>query len=180
MNTRLLIQDLAHRLPYHLKGILQDGHDIEVELVGMDLSKPENPILSVSVPGFKSPWNCSPSLFKPLLFPFPRIYTDLGGGVIPWVEFEKRRELDGLSNEEKEKVHEVVGVEFTESSGGKFMFYELTRKIKESGETYTYSGTATFNHHLAFQVAYELGIDVSGLIDLGLAISKGDENKSSE
>ena len=172
--NNILIQDLAHRLPYRVKGILQDELDIEAELVGIDLSKPELPLISVSVPGSKAAWTCNPDFFKPLLYPISKIYSEING-VVPWIEFEKRWELDGLDRigASPDKIPEILDYKFIPDKGkhAKWMLYELTRQEK-SGKTYTHSGTATFYHHIAYQIAYEMGIDVSGLIDLGLAISR--------
>jgi hypothetical protein len=53
MNTEKL-KDLCARLPDKPKGKITDLEDTEVRLVGI-LLEPE-PILCVSVPGYKSPW----------------------------------------------------------------------------------------------------------------------------
>jgi len=69
-----ILEEFCLRLPWRLKGyLLSDSlefgdNTMMVELVGIDLSK-DSPLLIVSVPGFKSTWNCSPDLFIPILRP---------------------------------------------------------------------------------------------------------------
>lgn len=169
--NKLLI-DLCNRLPYRPKGRLDNG--TECELVGVNLKDPEKPTLDVMVPGYKSPWTCDYLMFKPYLKPlFPTIYEKQEDGRVPWLEYKKRWYDEGLIGTGKmgsEFLKNLVEWEF-KNPGGKYdRWWHFDGKIMVDGKESAIFETATFYHHLAYEVAYEMGIDVNGLLETGKAI----------
>lgn len=154
-----MIKELSHYLPYELKGKLDTG--VECELVGISLKDPSHPTLEVRVPGSKSPWIVTSKMFKPILKPlFPTIYEEQEDGKIPWIEYQRRQGFLDL-----------VSWEFKEQEYSKWRSFEGKFRLNDGRESNLYT-TATFDDYLAYQVAYEMGIDVYGLIDQGKAISR--------
>jgi len=166
------LKDLCCRLPYRLKGRLEDT---EGELVGMNLKDPQKPTVDVLVPGYKSPWTCDYTMFRPFLKPlFPTIYEEQEDGKVPWLEFKKRWYDEGLIGTGKtgsEFLKRLTRWEFRKPDGERDKWWYFDGKIiMVDGKESAIYETATFYHHLAYQVAYEMGIDVEGLIDEGKAL----------
>jgi len=168
-----LLIDLCCRLPYRPKGRIDDT---DGELVGVNLKDPEKPTVDVLVPGFKTPWTCDLSMFKPYLKPiFPTIYEEQPDGRVPWLEYQKRWYDEGLIGTGKtgsEFLEKLVSWEF-KKSGSKYdrwWHFEGKVRVGDSDKTSDIFTTATFYHHLAYEVAYEMGIDVWGLIEEGKAL----------
>ena len=163
--------DLCCRLLYHLKGRLDNT---EGELVGVNLKDPEKPTLDILVPGFKSPWNCDAKMFKPFLKPlFPTIYEKQEDGRVPWLEYKKRWYDEGLIGTGKmgsEFLNNLVEWEFKKPKGERDKWWHFDGKIRLEDKTSDIFETATFYHHLAYEVAYEMGIDVNGLLEEGKAL----------
>jgi len=170
MKDKFLI-DLCCRLPYRLRGRLEDT---EGELVGINLKDPQKPTVDILVPGFKSPWTCDYTMFHPFLKPlFPTIYEEQEDGRVPWLEFKKKWYDEGLIGTGKagsEFLNNLVSWEFKEKKGKYEKWWYFEGKIRYGDRVSDIFETATFYHHLAYQVAYEMGIDVEGLIDEGKAI----------
>lgn len=167
-----LLIDLCCRLPYRPKGRLDNG--TECELVGVNLKDPGKPTLDVMVSGFKAPWTCDYSLFKPYLKPlFPTIYEKQDGGKVPWLEYKKRwydESLIGTGKMGSEFLKNLVSWEFKEGKSKHEKWWYFEGKVKIENRESDVFETATFHHHLAYQVAYEMGIDVEGLIGEGKAL----------
>ena len=168
-----LLKELCYRLPYGLKGRLE-SEEIDVELVGISFKDPSHPIIEVSVPNFKAPWTITPDLFKPYLKPlFPTIYEEQPGGKVPWLEYQKRWYDEGLIGTGKtgsEFLKNLTRWEFRKPGGERDKWWYFDGKIMVDGKESSIFETATFYHHLAYQVAYEMGIDVEGLIEEGKAL----------
>ena len=169
-----LLKDLSKRLPYCVKGRLDVGTDCE--LVGISLKDPENPTLEVRVPGSKSPWTVTPNSFKPYLKPlFPTIYEPQEKGIVPWLEFKKRwydesLERMGTGKPGSEFLKNLISYEFKQRNGPYDRWWYFEGKLNIEGKNSDIFETATFYHHLAYEVAYEMGIDVDNLISEGLAL----------
>ena len=165
--------DLCCRLPYRVRGRLDNT---EGELVGINLKDPEKPTLDLLVPGFKAPWTCNPEMFKPYLKPlFPTIYEKQEDGRVPWLEYKKRWYDEGLIGTGKmgsEFLNNLVEWEFKKPKGERDKWWHFDGKIRLGDKTSDIFETATFYHHLAYRVAYEMGIDVNGLLEEGKAILK--------
>lgn len=164
--------DLCCRLPYRVRGRLDNG--TECELVGVNLKDPEKPTLDVIVPGYKSPWTCDAKMFKPYLKPlFPTIYEEQEDGKVPWLVFKKRWYDEGLIGTGKlgsEFLNNLVSWEFKKAGGKYDKWWHFEGKMKVDGKESAIFETATFYHHLAYEVGYEMGIDVNGLLEEGKAI----------
>ena len=164
--------DLCCRLPYRVRGRLDNG--TECELVGVNLKDPEKPTLDVMVPGYKSPWTCDYSMFKPYLKPlFPTIYEEQEDRNVPWLVFKKRWYDEGLIGTGKsgsEFLNNLVSWEFKRSGGKYDKWWHFEGKIRYGDKVSGIFETATFYHYLAYQVAYEMGIDVNGLLEEGKAL----------
>ena len=171
MMDKLLI-DLCCRLPYRPKGRLDNG--TECELVGVNLKDPQRPTIDILVPGYKSPWTCDYTMFRPFLKPlFPTIYEKQPDGKVPWLEFKKRWYDEGLIGTGKagsEFLNNLVSWEFKQRNGKYEKWWYFEGKMRFGEKVGDIFETATFYHHLAYQVAYEMGIDVNGLIDEGKAL----------
>ena len=165
--------DLCCRLPYHPKGRLDNTVG---ELVGINLKDPEKPTLDILVPGYKAPWTCDAKMFKPFLKPlFPTIYEEQEDGRVPWLEFKKRWYDEGLIRTGKmgsEFLKNLVSWEFKKAGGKYDKWWHFEGKMKVGDKTSDIFETATFYHHLAYEVGYEMGIDINGLIETGQAILK--------
>jgi hypothetical protein len=167
-----LLIDLCYRLPYHPKGRLDNGE--EGELVGINFKDPEKPTLDILVPGFKAPWTCDAKMFKLFLKPlFPTIYEKQEDGRVPWLEYKKRWYDEGLISTGKmgsEFLKNLVEWEFKQRNGKYDKWWYFEGKMRIGDKDSDIFETATFYHHLAYQVAYEMGIDVNGLLETGKAI----------
>jgi hypothetical protein len=163
-----LLKDLCYRLPYRLKGRLEDT---EGELVGINLKDPQKPTVDVLVPGYKSPWTCDYTMFRPFLKPlFPTIYEKQSDGRVPWLEYKKRWYDEGLIGTGKtgsEFLNNLVSWEFKRKQD---KWWHFEGKIRYGEKVSDIFEIATFYHHLAWSVAYEMGIDVNGLIEEGKAL----------
>ena len=163
-----LLIDLCCRLPYHPKGRLEDT---EGELVGISFEDPLKPEVEVQVKGFKAPWTCDYTLFKPYLKPlFPTIYEKQEDGIVPWMEFKKRwynesPVLNGKAG--SEFLENLESWEFKKAGGKYDRWWQFEGKMKDNKTLFE---TATFHHHLAYEVGYKMGIDVNGLIEEGKAL----------
>ena len=158
MNKFLI--DLCCRLPYHLKGRLEE-QSCDCELVGINV---KDSTIDVLVPDFNTHWTCSVEMFKPYLKPlFPTIYEKQPDGRVPWLEY-KRRRYGKLGSE---FLDNLVSWEFKKS---KHKWYYFEGKIRNGDKVSDISEIATFYHYLSYQVAYETGIDVEGFIKEGKAL----------
>ena len=162
-----LLIDLCHRLPYHLKGKLEMGDkECDCELVGIDIKDQR---IDVLVDGLEKPWNCDYYMFKPYLKPlFPTIYEEQEDGKVPWLEFKKRWYDEGTDELGSKFLDSLISWEFKHRVG-KWWYFNGKMKVGNEKTSDVFE-TATFYHYLAYQVAYEMGIDVEGLIDEGKAI----------
>ena len=146
----------------------------EGELVGVNLKDPTKPTLDVMVPGFKSPWVCDLSMFKPYLKPlFPTIYEEQEDGKVPWLEFKKKWYDEGLIGTGKagsEFLNNLVSWEFKKVGGKYGKWWHFEGKMRVEDKTSDIFETATFYHFLAYEVGYEMGIDVNGLLETGKAL----------
>lgn len=164
-----LLKDLCCRLPYRPKGRLDNG--TECELVGVSLKDLEKPTLDVMVPGYKAPWTCDLTMFKPYLKPlFPTIYEKQEDGIVPWLEFKKRwyNDSQAFKGEAGTKfLEDLKSWEFKKQERDYSKWWYFEGKMKDDKTLFE---TATFYHHVAYQVAYEMGIDVENLIEEGKAL----------
>lgn len=174
MMDKFLI-DLCCRLPYRPKGRLEEN-GTEGELVGINLKDQEKLTVEILVPGFKAPWTCDYVMFHPFLKPlFPTIYEKQEDGRVPWLEYKKRwydERIIGTGKMESEFLNNLVEWEFKKPKGEGEKWWYFDGKIKYGDKVGSIFETATFYHHLAYQVAYEMGIDVNGLLEEGKAILK--------
>jgi hypothetical protein len=113
-------------------------------------------------------------MFKPYLKPlFPTIYEKQEDGRVPWLEFKKRWYDEGLIGTGKtgsEFLQNLTSWEFKQGKGKYDKWWHFEGKIRVGDRDSDIFETATFYHHLAYQVAYEMGIDVEGLLGEGKAL----------
>jgi hypothetical protein len=113
-------------------------------------------------------------MFRPYLKPlFPTIYEEQPDGKVPWLEFKKRWYNEGQIGNGlagTEFLKDLVSWEFKKPKGDYSKWWHFEGKIRVKDRVSDIFETATFYHHLSHQVAYEMGIDVSGLIGEGKAL----------
>ena len=140
---------------------------MEGELVGINLKDHEKPTLDILVPGFKTPWTCDANIFKPYLKPlFPTIYEKQEDGKVPWLEYQKR----WYGDRGGEFLESLISWKFEQRKNSYDRWWYFEGKTKINGKESDLYETATFYHHLAYEVGYEMGIDVNDLIEEGKAI----------
>ena len=164
-----LLRDICSRLPYQPLVRLVEN-EVEGKLVGVDLKDPGHRVFMIQTPGFKSPINCEGDAFKLVLYPISVIYQELNG-VVPWIEYNRRNQKKMLSRMGRPELEpeEFVEYVFKDDTGkySKWKWFE-----GKYGRGATLMCCATFDSAIAFQVGYEMGIDVEGLIDNGEAYER--------
>ncbi len=180
---QLLLRDLCARLPYSPKGImLPDG---ETERLERDVVLKEVRILgdNEAILGFEGGWSCPLERFIPVLRPITSIYEEVEPGIVPWLIYHKEEMEESvkriLNPGEKMPEYKIISYKFDPPhTHSLWRPVEIKYWDEKNQKEQTLWMTATFKDTKAVEVGYRYHIDISGLLDHGLAQEWKEEQHS--